>query len=195
MYWLATGSALWYCLLRGGVNSDIAGVIAAFFIPTIAAPYYTKAKGELPNLIDHYIHYWTSWSNFLIMPLFAIANTAVHISGSTGSVLKTPVARGILWGLLLGKPLGIAGASLLSIEMGWCKYPKGMKPAHLGICGVLGAIAFTMSLFLIGESLAGPAAMAAKVAVMSASAIAGVVAFMWMFLMPEKEKENDKADS
>jgi NhaA family Na+:H+ antiporter len=174
--YLAAGIALWYCLLRGGVNADVAGVLAGFAIPAIGAPKYTKAPEKYPNLLDHYIHYWTGWANFVIMPLFAIANTAVVLSGSAAAVVSAPVAQGIMAGLLLGKPLGIAGASLAALKVGICSWPTGLKPIHLGIAGMLGGIAFTMSLFLIEQSLTGGMVMNAKLAVIAGSTLAAFIA-------------------
>eukprot|EP00951_Prasinocladus_malaysianus_P025735 scaffold226452_cov38-Prasinocladus_malaysianus.AAC.1 len=80
--YLGLGVALWYCLLVAGINADVAGVIAALAIPaTASAPEGSKAEGleagDKPTLIDHLIHKLHPWTSLLIMPLFALANTAV----------------------------------------------------------------------------------------------------------------------
>jgi NhaA family Na+:H+ antiporter len=189
MYMFA-GAALWYCLLRGGVNADVAGVIAGFAIPAVAAPQQTTAREKYPNLLDHYVHYWAGWANFLIMPLFAVANTAVPLSGSALAVAKAPVAQGIMAGLLLGKPLGIAGSSFLALKSGLCQWPTGLKPIHLGLSGLLGGIAFTMSLFLIEQSLVGSTVMVAKIAVIAASTAAALLAAGIASGLPDQKEVN-----
>jgi NhaA family Na+:H+ antiporter len=178
---------MWYSLLRSGVNADIAGVVAGFMIPAIAAPRRTKATQKYPTLLDHYIHFMEGWSNFFIMPLFAIANTAVPLGGGALGVVRSPVAQGIMAGLLLGKPLGIAGASLVALKYGWCSWPTGMKPIHLGICGMLGGIAFTMSLFLIEQSLVGSQVAFAKLAVIVGSTAAAIIASVFLKRQPIKD--------
>jgi len=191
--WGAAAISLWYCMLRGGVNADIAGVVVGFAIPAISAPKHTKCTAPMPNLLDHYIHWWTAYNNFVIMPLFAIANTAVKLSASPGDVATSPISQGIMVGLLLGKPLGIAGSSFIVLKLGWCTWPTGMTPIHLVISGLLGGIAFTMSLFLIEQSLVGLPVMFAKLAVIIASTLAGVFAALIMMHMkaPEDKPQND----
>lgn len=186
--YMAAGVSLWYSLLRSGVNADVAGVVAGFAIPAVPAPRYTKAPQILPNLLDHFIHFWVGWANFLIMPLFAIANTAVPLTASGAMIAKSPVAKGIMAGLLLGKPVGIAGVSWLSLKLGWTQWPTGMKPIHLAICGLLGGIAFTMSLFLIEQSLVGPPVMFAKLAVIGGSSLAAVIAIVLMAFQRKPEE-------
>eukprot|EP00747_Dinoflagellata_sp_TGD_P187931 gnl/TRDRNA2_/TRDRNA2_46127_c1_seq1.p1 gnl/TRDRNA2_/TRDRNA2_46127_c1~~gnl/TRDRNA2_/TRDRNA2_46127_c1_seq1.p1 ORF type:complete len:423 (-),score=51.77 gnl/TRDRNA2_/TRDRNA2_46127_c1_seq1:202-1308(-) len=170
--YLLAGIALWYCLLRGGIAADIAGVLTGFAIPAVPAPWHTKAPEKWPTLLDHFIRFWTNWVGLIIMPLFVMANMAMPLSVSPMAVASSPVAQGIIAGLVLGKPLGIAGGSLLALKLKWCQLPTGMRPIHLCIGGLLGGVAFTMSLFMIEESLSGPIVRVAKVAVVIASAIA-----------------------
>mmetsp|Transcript_17088 Transcript_17088/g.55890 ORF Transcript_17088/g.55890 Transcript_17088/m.55890 type:complete len:540 (+) Transcript_17088:8-1627(+) len=183
-YYALTGVALWYCLLQGGINADIAGVATAMAIPaSLEAPPHTKAESEHgppdahPTLLDHLVHWWLPITSLFIMPLFALANTAVHIDFNMISGLWTqPVSLGIIGGLVLGKPLGIAGLSLLGIKLGWASWPVGMQLPHLLTMGLLGGIGFTMSLFLIEMSLPhGAVAATAKLAILCASILAAVL--------------------
>jgi NhaA family Na+:H+ antiporter len=105
MYALA-GVALWYCLLRGGINADIAGVVTAMALP---APPLPAAGGAAPEtLLDRLHHMLSPWTALLVMPVFALANTAVPLSAASfATLLSAPVAQGIGLGLFLGKPLGI----------------------------------------------------------------------------------------
>lgn len=175
---------LWYCLLRGGINADIAGVLAAFCVPL-------KSKsGE--EVVERLIPRWSACSALIILPLFALANCAVPLgflqnaSGSTSTLPAQCVAvpMGIFLGLLLGKPLGIFGFSWLSVKAGFARMPPSMSMVHLGIISMLGAIGFTMCLFLIENSLSGKVAQVAKIAVFAGSISGAVVSAVVMALQP-----------
>ena len=146
----AAGAVLWYCLLRGGINADIAGVVTAMALP---AP---KGAPEGTTLLDRLHTALAPWTALLVMPLFALANCAVPLNSSMlGQAFTHPVSLGVMTGLLLGKPLGIVGLSMVGIKLGWASWPTGMALKHLAVVGVLGGIGFTMSLFLIECSFAG----------------------------------------
>ena len=105
------GVALWYCLLRGGINADIAGVATAMALPA-PAPSGGVQQGE--TLLDRLHHSLAPWTALLIMPVFALANTAVPFaSASLAAFLRAPVAQGVALGLILGKPVGIVAFSLV----------------------------------------------------------------------------------
>lgn len=188
----AMGVALWFALLKGGVNADIAGVISALAIPAGApAPEGSHAHameaGEPVTLLDDLIHTLHPISSILIMPLFALANCAVPVNAEAmGGIMTTPVGTGIMFGLLLGKPIGIAGLCWLSTKVGMCSFPAGMNFKHLVTVGVLAGIGFTMSLFLIEQALVGmPVASAtAKLAILCSSGIAATVGGVAMSRFP-----------
>ncbi|HEX5072104.1 MAG TPA: Na+/H+ antiporter NhaA [Gemmatimonadaceae bacterium] len=118
---------------------------------------------------------------FGIMPLFALANAGVTLDAATlGSAMAHPVTLGAALGLLLGKPLGIAGFSWVAVRLGLAALPRGASWAALSAVAVLGGIGFTMALFIAG--LAFPAGSprgelldAAKLGILGASALAGIV--------------------
>ena len=186
------GVALWYALLKGGINADIAGVVAALAVPAAApAPPGSHAhgmeEGMEPTLLDDLIHNLHPISSLLIMPLFALANCAVPVDASAlGGVVGTPVGRGIMAGLLLGKPLGIFALCYGAVKMGICSFPKGMNGKHLVTVGMLAGIGFTMSLFLIEQALVGmpAAAVSAKLAILCSSGIAAVIGGFAMTRFP-----------
>ena len=190
------GAALWYCLLQGGINADIAGVIAAFAVPGHApAPAGSDAtpehEGGEPTLLDHLVHKFAPISALLIMPLFALANTGVPLDASMiGKVFTEPVGQGIMYGLLLGKPIGIAGFSWLAVKAKMGKLPSGMLNSHLLIVGLLGGIGFTMCLFLVETALAGNAAAAntGKLAVLVSSTLAAILGAGVMAKLPDGNK-------
>jgi len=179
----AMGLLLWFALLKGGINADIAGVISALAIPAgVSAPEGSHAHAMEPGmkvtLLDDLIHTLHPISSILIMPLFALANCAVPVNAEAmGGIMTTPVGTGIMFGLLLGKPIGIAGLCWLSTKVGMCSFPAGMNFKHLVTVGVLAGIGFTMSLFLIEQALVGmPVASAtAKLAILCSSGIAATV--------------------
>jgi NhaA family Na+:H+ antiporter len=108
------GVALWYCLLRGGINADIAGVVTAMALPTPALAAGADADAE--TLLDRLHHALSPWTSLLVMPIFALANTAVALSASSlATLLSAPVAQGIALGLFVGKPLGIVAFSLVRV--------------------------------------------------------------------------------
>ena len=178
------GVALWYCLLRGGINADIAGVVTAMALPAPAPP----ASGEAPEtLLDKMHHTLSPWTSLLIMPVFALANTAVPLSSSALATLgSAPVAQGIALGLFLGKPIGIVAFSLAGIKLGLASWPTGMALKHLLVVGVLGGIGFTRSLFLIPCSFAGLPQLAstAKLAVLLGSLAAAAAGAFLLALFP-----------
>jgi NhaA family Na+:H+ antiporter len=186
-------------LLQGGINADVAVVLTAFAIPIdAAAPAHSKAEAEHPgvppSLVDHLIHLWVPLTSLLIMPVFALANTAVSLGGAAGSVLsllQMPVAQGIGLGLVLGKPVGITLTALAGIKLGLAKWPTGMHEGHLWTVGVLGGIGFTMSLFLIECSLTGTSAAAGKLAILAASVTAAAVGAVLMNMMDPVAQEGD----
>jgi NhaA family Na+:H+ antiporter len=193
----AMGLLLWFALLKGGINADIAGVISALAIPAgVSAPEGSHAhameSGMKVTLLDDLIHTLHPISSVLIMPLFALANCAVPVNAEAmGGIMTTPVGTGIMFGLLLGKPIGIAGLCWLSTKVGMCSFPAGMNFKHLVTVGMLAGIGFTMSLFLIEQALVGmPVASAtAKLAILCSSGIAATVGGVAMSRFPVQNCE------
>ncbi|MFQ6117251.1 MAG: Na+/H+ antiporter NhaA [Candidatus Bipolaricaulia bacterium] len=121
------------------------------------------------------------WVTFAILPLFALANAGVALGGHSSSALAHSVSLGVIVGLVVGKPLGITLFAWLAVRSGLAAMPTGVT--WRGICGVgwLGGIGFTMSLFIAGLAFGDiPLLSVAKVGILAASLIAGVVG--WMFL-------------
>lgn len=119
---------------------------------------------------------------FAIMPLFALANAGVVVSGDALSgALASPVALGAAMGLVIGKPAGIAGFSWLAVRSGVASLPSGVNWRMLTGAGILGGIGFTMALFIAGLAFQDPALLDhAKVGVLAASAVTGVVGWLWL---------------
>jgi NhaA family Na+:H+ antiporter len=118
---------------------------------------------------------------FGIMPLFALANAGVPLHGA-GDAMASPVALGVLTGLLLGKPLGITLASWAAVRSGVAALPAGVSWRQLHGVAWLGGIGFTMSLFIAGLAFGGAPSLltAAKLGTLAASVLAGVIG--WLLL-------------
>jgi len=201
----AGGVGLWWCLLRSGVNSDVAGVLAAMCISTRAM--VQPPSGAPERLTERAIRRLLPFTALGVMPLFALANTAVKLGSSTavgGSAAASAAAAaasasvtpavGIAAGLLIGKPLGIFGFTWLADKLGIASMPTGMKNSHLGVVGMLGGIGFTMCLLL--TEVAMPSAMQTipKLSVLAASAVAAAVSAISMALLPKVDEEPVKAE-
>lgn len=140
--------------------------------------------------MDHLVHKFAPLSALVIMPLFALANTGVPLDASMiGKVFTEPVGQGIMFGLLLGKPVGIAGLSWLAVKAKVGTLPNGMNNVHLLIVGLLGGIGFTMCLFLVEMALAGNAAAAntGKLAVLVSSTLAALIGAGCMARLPDRD--------
>ena len=179
----AGGAGLWWCLLRAGINADVAGVVAALCISTNAK--VTTRSGKAESLTLRAISRLEPLSAFLIMPLFALANTAVQFGAASVTAAPTAsasvaTALGVGAGLLLGKPLGIVGFTWFATKSGACTMPVGMRDVHLAIVGMLGGIGFTMCLLLSEVALPPPMQAAPKLMILASSAVASAIAAIAM---------------
>ena len=130
-------------------------------------------SAQAPMLrIEHALHPWVA---FLIVPIFALANAGVPIGGEAGTVLMEPVVLGIVFGLVVGKQIGITLAAWLVVRLGWASLPDGVGWRHIYGGAWLGGIGFTMSLFVADLAFGhSPALDLAKIGILTASVIAGV---------------------
>lgn len=152
-------------------------------------------KADAPIIrLEHALHPWVA---FAVMPIFALANAGVHISADIMPELGSPLALGIIVGLLAGKQIGVTLGSLLAIRAGWAEMPHGMSLRHLYGVGWLAGIGFTMSIFIANLALADQPAEAldvAKLGILCASLLAGVVGFVILRNAPPVSDEEPMAD-
>lgn len=168
--YIGIGILLWYCMLHSGVHAAISGVLLAITIP-IKPAHSTSPL----HILEHRLH---PFSAFLIMPLFALANTAIAIDLNLWESYLQPLSYGIIFGLLIGKPLGIVGFSYLFNRIGIVHLPPGISWRKIIGIGFLGGIGFTMSIFV--ALLAFDTALlqtSAKIAVLTASILAGAFGY------------------
>jgi Na+:H+ antiporter, NhaA family len=182
--YLPMGIVLWYFLYRSGVHPTLSGVLLAF-----AIPFRKNMAIQSSSVLQHALH---KPVNFIIIPLFALANTAIHLPVGWKEEILSSNSLGISAGLLLGKPLGIAGFSLLGISLGIAKLPEGMNTAKLVGMGLLAGIGFTMSIFIsnLAFSSAPDLIQSSKVAVLIASVLAAILG--WIILKTDLRKTDLK---
>lgn len=125
--------------------------------------------------LERTLHPWTS---YVVLPLFALANAGVVLGGEgLGTVLRDPVALGVIVGLVLGKPIGIVAAAVLAVRLARLRLPPGTDWTELVGVGLLAGVGFTVSIFVAGLAFGEESAAAdtAKVGILVASVVAGVV--------------------
>jgi len=150
-----------------------------------AAAALQSAAGEIQSpllRLEHNLHPLTS---FVILPLFALANAGVQIgSGNIFDILGNPVGLGIILGLVVGKQVGITLLSFLAVKLGLANLPTGVSWKHIYGASWLTGIGFTMSIFISALAFTGDPAMldSAKLAVLTASMIAGAGGYLFLFL-------------
>jgi len=174
--YLIGGAVLWFCMLKSGIHATIAGVLLAF-----AIPFSPKTDDEQSpsHRLEHVLHKPVA---FLILPIFALANTGIIINNDWDQSLTTTNSLGIMAGLLIGKPLGIMIFCLIAVGLGICKLPAGLNWKHIFGAGLLGGIGFTMSIFITNLAFTGNSDVitASKIAVFLASLAAGLLGFFWL---------------
>ena len=125
---------------------------------------------------EHLLHPWVA---FFIMPVFALANAGVSIGNNFANALFDPISLGIILGLFIGKQVGIFGFSFIAIKLGIASKPDGVNYTKMYGAGVLAGIGFTMSLFIANLAFSSEELLnIAKVGVLTASLIAGIVGFI-----------------
>ena len=171
--YLFIGPVMWYCMLESGVHATIAGVLLAFAIP------FGSGDERSPSYrLQHLLHRPVA---FGIMPLFALANTCIALAPGWLPGLLSPDSLGIFFGLVVGKPLGIALFTGASIALGWCALPEGTRFTQLIGVGCLAGIGFTMSIFITLLAFDDPAIVVnAKTAILASSLVAAVVGAVWI---------------
>jgi NhaA family Na+:H+ antiporter len=137
--YLIPGVAMWYFIHHSGIHATVAGVLTAAAIPGRLAGGYSPVK-KLIHLLENAV-------NFLIVPLFALANSNISLK-AFGSTLISPLSAGILLGLMLGKPIGITLFSWVAIKLKLSKLGDDVSWKQVWGIGQLAGIGFTMSVFM-----------------------------------------------
>jgi len=180
--YLIGGIAMWYFMLHSGVHATITGVLLAF-----AIPFGNGDKKSTSYILQHALHKPVA---FIILPLFALANTAIIFKGNLIETVTENNSLGIALGLIIGKPIGIFLMSFLAVTLGFCKLPKDVNWKSIFGVGILGGIGFTMSIFVTllafeNETIINNS----KLIILISSSTAGLIGFLTlrMLLKPSRK--------
>ena len=185
------GALMWFLMLKSGVHATIAGVLLAFAIPFSAK----QDDEESPShKLEHLLHKPVA---FVILPIFALANTGIVIGSGWAQNLTSANSSGIIGGLVLGKPSGITLLSFVAVAAGICRLPLDLKWRHVFGAGLLGGIGFTMSIFITNLAFVGEAELinASKMAILLASLTAGTLGFLWLKLFGRPARSDTDMDT
>ena len=160
--YLIGGVVMWYFMLGSGVHATVTGVLLAF-----AIPFGGGGEKSTSHLLQHLLHKPVA---FIILPLFALANTCILIENDWTANLMSMSSLGIILGLIVGKPLGIWLFSFMASKSGWCRLPSGIQWKHILGVGFLGGIGFTMSIFITLLAFDSPSLIEhSKIAILAAA--------------------------
>ncbi|MGY4531991.1 NhaA family Na+:H+ antiporter [Pseudomonas sp. TE3786] len=202
------GALLWFGLLKTGAHPTLAGVVLGLMTPVVsraslesplemARRALSRIHGDTPALVQPVrelrdaqrellppvvrvqaaLHPWVAYG---VMPLFALANAGVSLGGvDLGDASAVTVMLGVLFALVIGKPVGVMLSTWLLVRLGWCSLPEGMNWSWVALIGCLAGIGFTMSIFIASLAFADPGLLsAAKLGVLLASAIAATIGLL-----------------
>ncbi|MFN7674950.1 Na+/H+ antiporter NhaA [Flavobacterium sp.] len=171
--YLVGGIVMWYFMLNSGVHATITGVLLAF-----AIPFGNGDEKSSSFLLQHFLHIPVA---FIILPLFALANTAIILKSDWQFMLSHHYTIGIALGLLVGKPIGIWLFSYLSVKFKISELPTDLNWKSILGVSFLGGIGFTMSIFITllafsdGEHIDN-----SKIMILISSLIAGVIGLIFL---------------
>jgi len=177
--YLIGGVLMWLLMLKSGIHATIAGVMLAF-----AIPFSTKDDDQYSpsHKLEHFLYKPVA---FIVLPIFALANTGITFDSNWVNSLTSLSGIGISTGLILGKPIGIVLMCYFAVIMGICRLPTDLKWVHIIGAGILGGIGFTMSIFITNLAFLGNEQVinASKLTILLSSLTAGILGFMWLRLM------------
>ena len=169
------GIAMWYFMLNSGVHATITGVMLAF-----AIPFGDGDNKSTSYILQHFLHKPVA---FFILPVFAMANTAIFLSGDISQIITENYSLGIGLGLMLGKPIGIFLLTYLAVGLGFCKLPNDLQWKSIFGVGLLGGIGFTMSIFVTLLAFDNEAIINnSKLVILMSSMVAGLLGFVTLRL-------------
>lgn len=181
--YLLGGVCMWWFMLHSGVHATITGVLLAF-----ALPFGNGDKRSTSYILQNFLHKPVA---FLILPVFALANTAIGIHSDISSVASEKYSLGVAAGLIIGKPLGIFLFSYVAVKWRICKLPQELNWKLVGGVGFLGGIGFTMSIFITLLAFDDAEIINnTKLVVLSSSLLAGILGFslLKIFLLKQDRK-------
>ena len=182
-YYIFGGIIMWFFMLKSGIHPTLAGVLLAFVIP------FGDGGTKSPSYsLQHFLHKPVA---FIILPLFAIANTCIVIGDNWQNILNQSNNLGIFFGLLIGKPLGIVLFSFIGVALGLSTMPQGLKWSNILGIGILAGVGFTMSIFITLLAFDKSYIInSSKIAIIATSAIAGLIGLIFLRLTLKKSNDS-----
>ena len=173
IFYIIPGILMWFFMLKSGIHPTITGVLLAFAIP------FRNANGESPSVkLEHSLIKPVS---FLILPVFALANTGIIFSAGWYEGILSNNSLGIIAGLVLGKPVGIIIFSYIAIKTKLGNLPSDINFKHITGAGILAGIGFTMSIFITLLAFDDASVIVnSKIAVLLASLISGTAGYLFL---------------
>jgi NhaA family Na+:H+ antiporter len=182
LIYIFAGIAMWYSMYRGGIHPTLAGVILGLLTPNLPKQGSNAEDIEDGSLsiiewLENKIH---PWSSYAIVPLFAFANTGVELnSQSMSAALDSPIAWGIFFGLVAGKPIGIFFTTLIANKLNLGEVPEGARSRDIFATGGAAGIGFTVAIFIANLAFGNPQTQDIAIfAVIVASVVSGVISFV-----------------
>jgi len=207
------GIGLWLAFLSSGVHPTLAGVLLAVTIPTRSPPNVKRLMAQTDTVLNRYEygetevreqalvralktvldrmeppaqrleHELQPWVAYLILPIFALANAGVPLGGADGLALLNPVSMGIIFGLVLGKPIGVAFFAWLAARTGIAEKPLDISWKQFISASALAGIGFTISIFIAQAAFQDPRLLSnAKIGILAGSIIAAGIGFGLLYL-------------
>jgi len=188
---LIGGAIMWIFMFKSGVHATIAGVLLGFAVP------YSLTEDDETSPSDRLEHFLHKPVAFLILPIFALANTGIIIGPGVLQTLSNPNELGIMAGLVIGKPIGITLTCFIVVTLGLCRLPLDLNWKHILGAGLLGGIGFTMSIFIANLAFAvNPLEInGSKMAILLASLTAGTIGFVYLKLFGRPEAFDEDMDA
>lgn len=179
--YLLGGAVLWACVFGSGIHPTLAGVALAFVIPA-------GGKRAPAARLEHGLGRWVAW---VVLPLFGLANAGLRLDTLPLGSLTGPVVLGTVLGLVIGKQIGVFGATLAAVRSGLAQMPAGLSWAQIYGGSVLCGIGFTMSLFIGDLSFHGhPIHNEVKLAVFLGSLISAVLGLIVLAFATRRRKQS-----
>lgn len=183
--YLIGGVAMWYFMLHSGVHATISGVLLAF-----AIPFGNGDEKSTSYKLQHFLHKPVA---FIILPIFALANTAIVLNSGIADTLSQHYSIGIALGLIVGKPMGIFLFTFLAVAIGITKLPKSLTWKSVIGVGFLGGIGFTMSIFITLLAFDNEVIINnSKLVILLASLVAGIIGLIFLKLALKKTGKKTK---
>jgi Na+:H+ antiporter, NhaA family len=195
--YVIVSAVAWYATLRSGINPTVVAVAVALITPTsplrdevdeavlidVSSPQTARETEQaarhavgVAERLEYRLHPWTS---YVIVPLFALANGGIEISGSgLGDAAGSPITWGVLVGRVIGKPLGIVSFAWLACRLRVADLPSGTGWRHILGAGALGGMGFTVAIFVADSAFTGEALAMSKLAVVLAAVFSAGVALI-----------------